>query len=81
MSRQELRPGHLWVQEGGRGEPTLLLLHGLGATGEVWGGVRDLLDQLRRHDPGAVQLSGLGHNAHVEDPERVLRLAEQTRGD
>ena len=54
MSRQALGPGHLWVQEGSRGEPTLLLLH----------------------DPDAVQLSGLGHNAHVEDPERVLRLAE-----
>jgi pimeloyl-ACP methyl ester carboxylesterase len=37
--------------------------------------------ELRRYDPDAVQLSGLGHSAHVEDPERVLRLAEQTRGD
>jgi pimeloyl-ACP methyl ester carboxylesterase len=35
------------------------------------------VDELRHHDPGAIQLTGLGHNAHVEDPEWVLRLAEQ----
>jgi pimeloyl-ACP methyl ester carboxylesterase len=35
--------------------------------------------QLRHYDPDALQLSGLGHNAHVEDPERVLHLAEQLR--
>jgi pimeloyl-ACP methyl ester carboxylesterase len=33
----------LRVRRGGRGEPTLLLLHGLGATGDVWEGVADLL--------------------------------------
>jgi len=31
MSRQELGPGHLWVQEGGRGEPTLLQLPAMSA--------------------------------------------------
>jgi pimeloyl-ACP methyl ester carboxylesterase len=31
------------VQEGGRGEPLLILLHGLGATGDVWAGWRPLL--------------------------------------
>jgi pimeloyl-ACP methyl ester carboxylesterase len=36
------------------------------------------VEELRRHDPGAVELAGLGHNAHVEDPGRVLRLAERT---
>jgi pimeloyl-ACP methyl ester carboxylesterase len=35
------------------------------------------LAELRRLDPGAAELAGLGHNAHVEDPERVLDLAEQ----
>jgi pimeloyl-ACP methyl ester carboxylesterase len=33
----------LRVQEGGSGEPLLVLLHGLGATGDVWGGWRPLL--------------------------------------
>ena len=33
----------LRVQQGGDGEPVLLLLHGLGATGDVWRGLRDVL--------------------------------------
>ncbi len=33
----------LRVQQGGRGEPLLLLLHGLGATSDVWGAWRPLL--------------------------------------
>ena len=33
----------LRVQEDGSGEPLLVLLHGLGATGDVWGGWRPLL--------------------------------------
>jgi pimeloyl-ACP methyl ester carboxylesterase len=33
----------LRVQEGGSGEPVLVLLHGLGATGDVWNGWRPLL--------------------------------------
>jgi pimeloyl-ACP methyl ester carboxylesterase len=33
----------LRVQAGGDGEPLLLLLHGLGATGDVWDGWRRLL--------------------------------------
>ena len=32
----------LRVRQGGSGEPVLLLLHGLGATGEVWDGWRPL---------------------------------------
>ena len=31
------------IQEGGRGEPLLLLLHGLGATSDVWEGWRPIL--------------------------------------
>ncbi|HEU4543696.1 MAG TPA: alpha/beta fold hydrolase [Jiangellaceae bacterium] len=34
----------LRVQAGGDGEPVLLLLHGLGATGDVWNGWATLLD-------------------------------------
>ncbi|HEY3065477.1 MAG TPA: alpha/beta hydrolase [Methylomirabilota bacterium] len=30
------------MQSGGDGDPVLLLLHGLGATGDVWSGLRDL---------------------------------------
>jgi pimeloyl-ACP methyl ester carboxylesterase len=33
----------LRVQEGGSGEPVLVLIHGLGATGDVWDGWRPLL--------------------------------------
>jgi pimeloyl-ACP methyl ester carboxylesterase len=33
----------LRVHQGGSGEPVLLLLHGLGATGDVWQGWRPLL--------------------------------------
>jgi pimeloyl-ACP methyl ester carboxylesterase len=33
----------LRIRQGGRGEPVLLLLHGLGATGDVWDGWRPLL--------------------------------------
>jgi pimeloyl-ACP methyl ester carboxylesterase len=35
--------GSLRVQEGGSGAPTLVLLHGLGATGDVWDGWRPML--------------------------------------
>jgi pimeloyl-ACP methyl ester carboxylesterase len=35
----------LRAQEGGSGEPVLVLLHGLGATGDVWAGWRALLGQ------------------------------------
>ena len=33
----------LRVQHGGDGEPVLLLLHGLGASGDVWNGLHDVL--------------------------------------
>jgi pimeloyl-ACP methyl ester carboxylesterase len=39
----------LRIQQGGGGEPVLLLLHGLGATGDVWNGLHDVL---RRRWPG-----------------------------
>src|SRR2546430_4587365 len=35
----KIGPMALHVSGGGTGEPTLLLLHGLGATGEVWRGL------------------------------------------
>jgi pimeloyl-ACP methyl ester carboxylesterase len=38
-------PADLRVHEGGSGEPLLVLLHGLGATGDVWSGWWPLLAQ------------------------------------
>ena len=45
MRRGRLRDmdAGLRVRQGGSGEPVLLLLHGLGATGDVWDGWRPLL--------------------------------------
>jgi len=39
----------LRIQEGGAGEPVLVLLHGLGATGDVWSGLHE---RLRGRWPG-----------------------------
>lgn len=38
------------------------------------------IQQLRELDPQAVELTGLGHNAHVEDPEAVWNLIADTIG-
>ncbi|MFT5487535.1 MAG: pimeloyl-ACP methyl ester carboxylesterase [Alphaproteobacteria bacterium] len=44
MSRRSVGGIDLWVEEGGRENgPTLLLMHGLSGTGEIWRGVRDIL--------------------------------------
>ncbi|GAB1640871.1 alpha/beta fold hydrolase [Krasilnikovia sp. MM14-A1259] len=56
----------LRVQQGGDPGPVLLLLHGLGATGDVWGGWPDLL---RHRWPGrwiAPDLPGHGGSAPLE---------------
>lgn len=53
----------LWTRTGGRGSPTLLLLHGLGATSEVWDG---LAAAAETHWPGrwvAPDLPGHGRSA------------------
>jgi len=53
----------VWHEEHGSGAPTLLLLHGLGATGEVWRGVCDLAVDW----PGTrvlVDLPGHGRSGH-----------------
>ncbi len=57
----------LRVQQGGSGEPVLLLLHGLGATGDVWDGWRPLL---ARRWPGrwlAPDLPGHGGSRPLPD--------------
>jgi len=45
MTRQETNVAGLYLRSGGMGGTTYLLLHGLGATGEVWGGLADLIDR------------------------------------
>lgn len=52
----------VYVERGGDGDPVLLLLHGLGATGTVWNGLTDLLPT---HWPGSwitVDLPGHGRS-------------------
>jgi pimeloyl-ACP methyl ester carboxylesterase len=59
----------LYVERDGAGEPTLLLLHGLGATGQVWDGLRAELAW-----PGTVVVPDLpGHG-------RSARLARYSFG-
>ena len=45
MTRQETDVAGLYLRSGGTGETTYLLLHGLGATGEVWQGLVDLIER------------------------------------
>ncbi len=44
MSRHSARPVDLWVEQGGSGEPVLLLCHGMSGTGAVWDGLRPHLE-------------------------------------
>ena len=45
MTRQETNVAGLYLRSGGTGGTTYLLLHGLGATGEVWEGLVDLIER------------------------------------
>jgi len=61
----------LYIERDGAGEPTLLLLHGLGATGQVWDGLRAVLAESW---PGTVVVPDLpGHG-------RSARLARYSFG-
>lgn len=57
----------LWVDEGGDADgPTLLLMHGLSGTGEIWGGLREIL---REKWPGRwiiPDMRGHGRSAHTD---------------
>ena len=65
----------LRVQRGGSGEPVLLLLHGLGATGEVWDGWRPLL---ARRWPGRwLRISGLAGLVAADAPAVTVGLREE----
>jgi pimeloyl-ACP methyl ester carboxylesterase len=55
----------IWTEGGGTGAPTLVLLHGLGANGAVWEGLKPLI---RRHWPGRwmiLDLRGHGRSGHA----------------
>ena len=52
----------IWHEHGGRGGRTVLLLHGLGATGAVWRGVTRALDRRGCGQWIAPDLSGHGHS-------------------
>ncbi len=55
----------LWVERGGSGQPTLLMLHGLGANATVW---EPLLPLVRARWPGrwiAPDLRGHGRSPHL----------------
>jgi pimeloyl-ACP methyl ester carboxylesterase len=57
----------LYVEQGGNGEPTLLLLHGMGGSAAVWGGLIDLLE---KHWPGswlAPDLPGHGRSPAFDE--------------
>lgn len=45
MSLKRVGGIDLWVEEGGSGEPVLLLMHGLSGTGALWDGTRQYLDK------------------------------------
>ena len=45
MARKVVTGVDLHVEEGGGGTPTLLLLHGLGANGDVWAGLKPILSE------------------------------------
>lgn len=55
----------IWTETGGTGAPTLVLLHGLGANGAVWEGLKPLVQQ---HWPGrwmTLDLRGHGRSGHA----------------
>lgn len=65
MAQKRVGGVDLWVEEGGSGEPVLLLMHGLSGTGALWDGTRDFLE---REWPGRwiiPDLRGHGRSGHA----------------
>jgi pimeloyl-ACP methyl ester carboxylesterase len=83
----------LRMRTGGTESPTILLLHGLGATADVWTGLPEesgatawvapdlpgmvTAEQIAALGVGPIELPGLGHNAHVEKPAIVREMLER----
>lgn len=66
MSLRRLDGIDLWVEEGGSGEPTLLLMHGLSGTGALWSDLRAILE---REWPGRwiiPDMRGHGRSGHSD---------------
>mgnify|MGYP003666213034 FL=1 len=86
MSSRAVGGTDLWVEEGGREDgPTLLLMHGLSGTGEIWAGVRDILAEkwpgrwiipdMRGHGRSA-HCAAYGIGNHAADMAALLDGAE-----
>jgi len=74
----------LWHIKGGEGDPAILLLHGLGATGGVWTGVQQELEHRRIGRWIAPDLSGHGRSGerpHYSVGSLAAELAELIRGE
>lgn len=75
----------IWNQRGGSGDCTVLLLHGLGATGAVWAGLQNAIEQTQTGNWLTVDLGGHGgsswHDTYTVETlaaeiEPLLRKAE-----
>jgi pimeloyl-ACP methyl ester carboxylesterase len=72
----------LWLDRGGTGPRTLLLLHGLGATAAVWSGVQAALRRRTEVRWITVDLPGHGGSAwepHYSVGSMTARIAEDCR--
>lgn len=67
MSLRNTGAVDLWVEEGGNADgPTLLLMHGLSGTGEIWSGLRDILADKWPGRWVIPDMRGHGRSAHAE---------------
>lgn len=65
MSTRTVGGVDLWVEEGGREDGrTLLLMHGLSGTGEIWGGLREILAEKWPGRWIIPDMRGHGRSAH-----------------
>jgi pimeloyl-ACP methyl ester carboxylesterase len=73
----------LHVKRGGSGQPTLLLLHGLGAVGEVWQGLEEVLTERWPGSWVIPDLPGHGRSAKAASYSfggMTASIAEEVRG-
>lgn len=85
----------IWQESGGRGDCTILFLHGLGATAAVWSGVREALEERGGRRWVVADLGGHGGShwqpfysvgqlaaelAHTIRPEPVLMIVGHSLG-
>lgn len=86
MSIRNVGGTDLWVEEGGKENgPTLLLMHGLSGTGEIWGGLREfmadkwpgrwIIPDMRGHGRSA-HCKAYGIGDHAADMAALLKGAE-----